>query len=220
LILIIIASFALFLIAKTYFPFLSDAEKAREFIRGFGIYAPLLSIAIQVLQVLIAPLPGQFFGIASGYVFGIWLGTLYSVIGTAIGSIIAFYLAKKIGRPFVEKVIDQNTLKKFDYLAKKGGEFALFMIFLLPALPDDAICFIAGLTKIKPWKFLLITILGRLPGFLVLNMVGNGFAVSEQKISIIIFLAAIVVAAAIFIFKKHLERFFYSLSRKKINNKR
>ena len=82
----------------------SNPDKIRNYIKSFGIFAPLIFIGIVILQVLFAPIPGQVAGIAGGYIFGVYLGILYSMIGLIIGSFIVFYLARKFGRTFVEKI--------------------------------------------------------------------------------------------------------------------
>jgi uncharacterized membrane protein YdjX (TVP38/TMEM64 family) len=127
------------------------------------------------------------------------------MIGTVLGSAIAFVLARKLGRPFVEKVIDRNTLKKFDYMSEEKGTFALFLIYLLPALPDDAISFMAGLTKIPIRKLIIIAFIGRLPGFLILNMVGSGVANSESKFPVVLFSILMAVSFFVYIYRKKLE---------------
>ncbi len=206
-VLVLIAAFFALLAILSYplLPLFKDAVRLRAIVQGFGFFGPAFFILLQVLQVLIAPVPGQAAGFVSGYIFGVFPGTVYTMIGTTIGSYIAFILARKFGRPFVEKAISKSLLKKFDYVSKSKGVFALFLIFLLPALPDDAICFIAGLTKIRIRVLVLIAFLGRLPGFFILNLVGNGMALSQWETSVIIFSLMIFVSLIIFLFRKQLE---------------
>lgn len=183
----------------------SNLDKLKEFILGFGVFSPIVFIILIILQVLIAPIPGQAAGFASGYLFGTVLGTIYSMIGLIIGSYIAFSLSRKFGRPFVEKVVNQKTLNRFDKLCLKGGIFALFLIYLLPALPDDAICYIAGLTKIRIRHLMIISAIGRFPGFLVLNLVGDGIASYNPKFSILLFNILMVVSIFVFLYRTSIE---------------
>lgn len=206
LLLIVLVAILMFFIGKQSYSFFANAHNVREYVYSFGMWAPVVFIMLQVLQVLIAPIPGQAVGLASGYIFGVLWGTVYTMIGTTLGSFIAFYLARKFGRPFVEEVIDKKTLKRFDYIAKDKGVFALFLIFLLPALPDDAICFIAGLTKIRIRTLVLITFIGRFPGFLILNIVGNGIAVSQTALSFLIFGVMMVLSFIIYLNRTWLEK--------------
>src|SRR5688500_14054075 len=82
-----------------YLSLFSDPEKARELISQAGPWAPLAFIALQILQVFIAPIPGQVTGFVGGYLFGTFLGTFYTIIGALIGFTLIFYLARKLGRP-------------------------------------------------------------------------------------------------------------------------
>jgi len=186
------------------FHLFKNPERVKNFVISFGIFSPVALVLLQILQVLIAPIPGQIAGLVSGYIYGTIFGTILTMIGTTIGSLIAFILARKLGRPFVEKVIDKKILKKFDYLSKEKGTFTLFLIFLLPGLPDDAVCFIAGLTKIPIKKLVLITFLGRLPGFIVLNMIGSG-AAHNLLFSAILLSALVILSWTLLFYKKKLE---------------
>jgi uncharacterized membrane protein YdjX (TVP38/TMEM64 family) len=178
----------------------SNAEEFRSFVQGFGIWAPLIYIAIGIVQVLISPIPGQILGIFSGYTFGWFYGTIYGMTGIIIGSFIAFMLSRKFGRPFVEKVVDKNILKKFDHLSEDRGKATLFLIYLLPFMPDDIICFIAGLTNMRIRTLVLIAFLGRLPGTLVLNLVGAGFSAQVAMTWWMWVIVALIVLIIAFIF--------------------
>ena len=197
---------------------LSNAEDIREFIRGFGILAPVIFIVIVILQVLLAPIPGQVAGLAGGYTFGIILGTVYSMIGLILGSFIAFSLSRKFGRPFVEKVINKKTLNKYDKIISKKGLPVLFLIYLLPALPDDAICYIAGLTKIKIRALVIISAIGRFPGFLVLSVVGTGLASKNTLFSVILFVIIMIVSIIIYLNRNKLENRMIKIIKKLKHN--
>ncbi|MFB6175138.1 MAG: TVP38/TMEM64 family protein [Candidatus Nanohalobium sp.] len=171
-----------YFVTQPYHGLLFDVERMRDFIESFGPLGPLVLIALQASQVIIAPVPGPVVGAAAGYAFGVLWGTVYGFIGLAIGSSIAIILAKMYGRPFVEDVIADDTMDKFDDLADEHGFLPFFLMFLLPGFPDDAICFIAGLTDIDTKKLLLMASFGRLPGLLSLTVVGNSLALGNMKI--------------------------------------
>ncbi len=193
---------------------LSDTDKTRELITSAGPWGPLVFMALQILQVFVAPIPGQVIGFVGGYLFGTFWGTVYAMIGATIGFTAIFILARKLGRPFVERFVDQKTLQKFDYLTKNNGVFVLFLIFLLPALPDDLICFIAGLTNIKIKTLIIISLLGRLPGYLVLSFAGAGVAESNIQLVAIIISIAMAISALAFWQRARIERFIKRLSKR------
>ena len=183
----------------------SEPIKTRAFVSQFGFLAPTVFIILSFLQVVFAPLPGQLTGVAGGFVFGIWLGTLYSLIGITLGSLIVLILSRKFGRPFVEKHVDKRTLEKFDKIINKGGIPVIFMIFLLPFFQDDLILYIIGLTKIRLRTIMIITTMGRIPMIVVLSSIGAGISYSSP----IIYLgvgAIILISIILFFNREAIER--------------
>lgn len=165
-----------FWITRNRIELLSDPDALRAFIASFGVFAPLAFIGIQATQVVIAPIPGHVMGFVSGYLFGTVNGTVYSLIGTGIGSAIAFSLARRFGRPFVETTIHPETLDLFDDFVDQHGLLAMFVVFLIPGLPDDALCFVGGLTRIPVWQLVIVSVVGRFPGFALANLAGDWLA--------------------------------------------
>ena len=145
-------------------------------LRKLGEGSEWLFILIQVLQVVIAPIPGQAAAFAGGFIFGFWKGWALTTLGLVIGSLIAMSLARLLGISLVRKVVPESIIQRFDSVISDGGYMTFFMIFLLPALPDDAVCFLAGLTKLKLLPLSLVCLLGRAPGMAVLSLTGAGFA--------------------------------------------
>lgn len=212
LIVIIVMLFLTFLFNK----FFSNIYELKQFILNFGVVSPLVFVIIMILQVLIAPIPGQIVGFVSGYVFGVTFGTIYSIIGTVIGSIIAFKIAHIYGRPLVMKIITKKTFNKFDKICKDKGIFYLFLIYLLPFFPDDAVSFIAGLSNIRFRSFIIIVFLGRLPGMFGLNLVGAGVASADVKFAIILVTFLVLISAIIYFYRDNLERKMNKFIEKKL----
>jgi len=159
-----------------YMMLFRDQRVIREWVHNWGAGAPLAIIILQTAQVLLAPIPGHVVGLASGYLFGTAWGTLYSVIGTTVGSLIAFWLTRAYGRPLVEHLVPPKTLAWLDAGAQRRGLFFLVLIFLLPFLPDDTACFIAGLTPIPIPALMLAVLAGRPPGIFVSCWLGAHMA--------------------------------------------
>lgn len=198
---------ALVIFAQPLFTIFSDPDRARELVTDAGPWGPLVFMAMQIVQVFFAPIPGQVTGFAGGYLFGSVWGTVYTVIGATIGFTLIFILARKLGRPFVEHFVNKKILDKFDYLAKTKGTFILFLIFLLPAFPDDVICYIAGLTSIKIRTLILISLAGRLPGYIALSFTGSGAAEGNMRLVAIMVGVVVILGAIGFWQRARLERF-------------
>lgn len=183
-------------LAWPYLSILNNPEQTRKLIVAAGAWGPLVFIMLQVAQVLIAPIPGQVVGFVGGYLFGPFWGLVYTLIGAGIGFTLIFILARKLGRPFVERFIKKELLEKFDHLTNDKGVWVFFLIFLLPAFPDDAISLIAGLTTIKISTLILISLAGRLPGYAILSYTGSRL-VYENMNPVVVIVSTLIVILAI-----------------------
>jgi len=190
--------------------FLKDINQISIFISQFGVIAPIAFILLQIIQVVLFIIPGEVTGFIGGILFGAFWGTVYTTIGVVLGSYFAFWLARRFGRPFVEKMIGQKYIKKLDSFSETKITFIFFMIFLLPLFPDDIFCFLAGLTKMKTKIFLIIVSIGRFPGYLMLGILGGGLATSQMKLFIISSIICIILLGIVFLFKKKIENFLES----------
>ena len=168
--------------------FLTNKDEVVAFISSLGFFGPLAFIFLQILQTVAAPIPGSIAGIVGGYIFG-WTGIVWTIVGSGIGFLIVFWLSRRFGRSLVEKIINKKHLDKFDYLAKEKGSFIFFLIFLIPGLPDDVACYIAGLTSIPIKRLLLLAIIGRIPAVIMTNMFGAGLG--EDSITPVVLIATI-----------------------------
>ncbi len=149
-----------------------DQEGVSAYLQSYGAWGPVALAAAQLLQVLVAVIPGHVFLIAAGYVYGFWLGLLLNMICIVGASQLGFALARWTGRPVVDRLVDKKTLDKWYSIGEKQG-FTFFTIaFVLPMFPTDMMNFVAGLTGIKGTQFLAANILGRLPGAIMLTMIG------------------------------------------------
>lgn len=153
--------------------FFGSQERIRLFVNQFGIFSPLAFIIIQILQVIITPFSHYAVSIAGGFIFGTWLGFIYNWIGRVIGTTIAFYLAKFLGRKIIKHIVQAETIKKYDYYFNKG-KLLLFLVYFLPLFPDDELSYLAGLSAINPKIFLPLMMIGHISGSLSLAYIGNG----------------------------------------------
>jgi uncharacterized membrane protein YdjX (TVP38/TMEM64 family) len=154
------------------YAFVGDQEQVRGWVEGFGAWAPAIVFALELGQVLLAPVPGQAIEAVSGYLFGPWLGVLYAFAGLALGSLLSFWLSRRFGRPLAVRLAGEGAVARLDELAGRGGSLFFFLIWLLPFVPDDLACLAAGLTPMSTGRFLLLMVIGRLPGIVFSVWVG------------------------------------------------
>lgn len=137
-------------------------EQIQDFIKSTGAIAPLVFIGISFAQVTLVPIPGMVTILAGNYVFGIWLSFLYSYIGMMIGSVVAWWLGRAIGRPYINWVAG-GAVQADEWLKRlKGRETVfLFFAFLLPVFPDDLLCSVAGILPIRFSTFMIMQVITR-----------------------------------------------------------
>ncbi len=155
-----------------YWNLFSDREQIKIFITSFGIVAPVVFIAIQILQVIFAPIPGEATGFISGYLFGAIPGFIYSSIGLAAGSWISFLIGRFLGKRYIRRILPSGYLEKFDSIIKHQGIMVLVILFIFPGFPKDYLCIILGLSALPVKAFVLIAAVGRMPGTLMLSLQG------------------------------------------------
>ena len=174
---------------------ISDPEALRAWVEGYGAAAPLAFILVQVVQVVIFAIPGEFPQLAAGYLFGTPAGIAYTLVGAAIGSAIGFLAGRVLGRPFLRVIMSEERRAQFEELIiSPRGISTLFLLYLIPGIPKDVLSYIAGIGPIRLWFYLVASTAGRIPG--VALSVITGAAAAERKW----LLAGIVIGIAVVLF--------------------
>jgi uncharacterized membrane protein YdjX (TVP38/TMEM64 family) len=177
-------------------PQATDPVWLRATVADFGPLAPLAFVGLQTIQVIVAPLPGQMLAGVGGYLFGALPGTVYSMTGVLLGSTVVFLLARRYGRPYVERVLDAGTVARWDGVVDRAGVPGLFLFFLLPTFPDDLLCAVAGCTDIRLRTFLALVAVGRTPSFLAAAYAGGQLSAGDvgRTVAVLALLAVVTVA--------------------------
>lgn len=151
----------------------ATGDQLRAQLKSYGALAPVVYIALYALQIVIAPIPGAALAYAAGYVFGAVPATIYSITGILIGSAFGFLLARRFGMPLIEKMAPKSWIERWSNLSQVNSTFTWFLLMLAPTA--DVFYFIAGLTRLSFRRFMLIVLLGRLPGIILSSWLGDNF---------------------------------------------
>lgn len=176
LLLIIASVVVLYFIGKNngWFSVFESRESLKEYISSFNGWAPVVFFALQFMQVIVSPIPGNLTTLMGGILFGFWQGFLISLLAVVLGSLCAFLLGKAFGRPLVERVVGKKVVEKYFTTVSSRQLVVLILLFLLPIFPDDVLCLIAGLTAMRFRTFALVMVLTRPWGLLVSALLGAG----------------------------------------------
>lgn len=164
---------------------------------GIAVY-----LFMQMLQVVVALIPGGVIQILGGVLFGKFFGTILCFLGILLGEILVFAVVRKFGMPVVEAFIDKKGIKKFDFLNdSKKLEITVFILFLIPGVPKDVLTYIAPLTKIKPIPFLVISLIGRMPAIILSTVFGANLSEGNIFSAVVIFVIVAVLGVAGILYK-------------------
>lgn len=142
----------------------ASPDAFRQWVGQFGVWAPSIYLLMVAAQVIISPIPGNIFPPVGAAAFGPGVALALLMGGMLLGSTVVFLLARHWGRPLATRLVGQATLDRYADVAIANGGFWLFLVFLLPLLPDDAVCVVAGLSRLSLRRFLTLSLIGRLPG--------------------------------------------------------
>jgi uncharacterized membrane protein YdjX (TVP38/TMEM64 family) len=191
--------------------YFTDQRFLMHFITEHRAYAALIFIGLQALQVVAAPVPGEVTGFVGGMLFGTVTGVMYSTIGLTLGSWLAFVIARIAGRPFVERVVSPDTIKRYDYIMKHKGLFLAFLMFLIPGFPKDYLCYLLGLGHMGQRDFLMVSTSGRLLGTVLLTVEGSLFRDKRYGAFFTILGISILLILITMIYRETIERWFRRL---------
>lgn len=157
-----------------------------------GPLSPAAYTAIEFAQVVIAPVPGQPFEIAGGWLLGLTAGMVLGSIGTIAGSIIAFRLARRYGRPLVERRLSPKNRRRVEKHLGRGRrtEWIVFLLMLVPAFPRDPLAYLAGLTGLSTGRFALIATIGRPVGLAPAVALGSDGVRAGVELQLVLAVAA------------------------------
>ncbi|MDD4803530.1 MAG: VTT domain-containing protein [Syntrophomonas sp.] len=180
-----------------------NTEQFRDLILSYGKKGALIFISFQIIQIIIPIIPGEVVQIAGGYVYGTLIGVIYIIIGTLAGTALAFCAARIIGYPIVKILVKPVKITKFKaVLATRKSESLIFIMMLMPGFPKDALVYIAGLTPIKPIRFMIISILARIPAQIGCVFIGSNIHQKDYTAVIIVVAITVVFIALAFIFRR------------------
>jgi uncharacterized membrane protein YdjX (TVP38/TMEM64 family) len=112
--------------------FFSSRSRLSAYIASFGPSAPLVFIALQFLQVMVAPIAGDLTGFIGGCLFGTAAGFLCSTMGLTLGSWLAFVVSRRFGLPLVRQFVGKEIMDKFEHLMEEKGALFSSLFFSSP----------------------------------------------------------------------------------------
>ena len=194
----------------------SNEESFREYVEQFGITAPLVFLAAQMLQVFLPLLPGELMEISAGYLFGPIEGTLLCLLGIFLASSVVFWLVRRFGRAILDLYFDVDKLYETRLFSSENRiKRLLFLLFFIPGTPKDVFTFFAPLSKVTLPEFLWISMIARIPS-VVSSTVGGHFLMEKDYVTaaIVFIVTGAVSLLGIVLYNKIMQRYHARKSEK------
>ncbi|GEM_PF-645567 len=187
--------------------FFTDTSQIKDYVAGYGSLGPIVLILIHITQTIIFFLPGPFISIAGGYLFGWFWGLVYNIIGSTIGSMALFFIARRIGHNAFMKWMDCREYKHIEAAIKKRGLWAIFFGRLVPIFPNDVATIAAGVSPIKTRDFFIVSFIGYIPTLYIENRFGDQLS-QGLTVETMILSGALMFLGLIYLFRNKIKILF------------
>jgi uncharacterized membrane protein YdjX (TVP38/TMEM64 family) len=166
----------------------------RDYILSFGLWAPVASCFLMVLQALVAPVPSFLITFANGLAFGVFWGWALSLFGHVLAAAVCFGISRSLGRVPVEVLVGKTGLESADRWFARWGLYAVFAGRLIPGIAFDVISYAAGLTRMRFRSFIIATALGIFPQTFLYSYLGRQ---APEYVGLFLVTSALVVAGVV-----------------------
>lgn len=185
---ICIFAFAIIVIGPKLLEAVKQPDKFKDFINDNIILGTFIFILIQVFQVFFALIPGEPIEIFAGYAFGSVWGLVLCTVGVTLATAAIFWLTRRFGKRFTYILLAEDKIQNLKFMQnEKKVELIFFLLYFIPGTPKDLLTYVAGLTKMNFWKFIIISSIARIPSILTSTLAGATLQNENYLLSAIIF---------------------------------
>jgi len=143
-----------------------------EWIQGLGAWGLVLLVVVYAVVCLLC-LWASLVTLAAGFMFGIVRGTIAACLGATLGATVAFLLARTVVRGWVEyELTTHPKFRAIDRAIADQGFKVVLLTRLCSLFPFNLTSYLFGLTNVSLGRYVLATLLGRIPETLAFVYVG------------------------------------------------
>lgn len=170
---------------------LLSPEAVRALIDGLGPWGPAALVGAMAAAIVFSPVPSAPIALAAGAVYGHTWGTIYAVLGAEIGALVAFGIARALGRPFVARMLPNHVFGDGDPNGRSQWLLAggVLVARLFPFISFDAVSYLAGLTRLRLSLFAIATLVGMIPMTFLFAHLGGAMTAEEEPLRLLNLLA-------------------------------
>jgi len=150
-----------------------NIDRLKTFILSYGFWAPLISAFLMIAQSVVLFLPAFPIFVVNALAFGLAGGMLLSWSSAVVGSIACFAIAKTLGRPVVQRLVNKAHLETADAALKRYERYIILLFGFVPVISFDVVSYAAGLTILGYWEFIPLVCIAQIPSALFYSLLVN-----------------------------------------------
>lgn len=151
----------------------ADVEGLRVWGDSLGLWAPLATLLLMVIQALAAPIPAVLITVLNSLLFGPFVGAIWSILSATVAAVLCFLIARGYGVPVVSRLVSDRVMTRTERFMDSHGAAAILAARLLPVVPFDPVSYVAGLTHMRLWTFVWATVIGQIPAGFAYSYLGQ-----------------------------------------------
>lgn len=166
-------------------------------INNAGPFGAFMLLGLEFIQVVVAVIPGEVVQMVAGMLYGPWLGAAIILIGCLLSTWAVYEMVHRLGQPFVEAMVPTKYLDSIRRFEQSGKlDATIFILFLIPGLPKDTFTYLVPLTSMPRNKYLVISVIARIPGVFMSTFAASGLMTGNIGQSIAVFAVLAVLGIA------------------------
>ena len=194
-------------LARPLLQFLSEPERFRAWIGERGVWGVATFMLLNMLQVFVAVIPGGPFSMAAGYAFGPLWGTLICLAATTAASTLVLLIVRRWGGAAVRFLAGREPEELALFQKMERAEWVFLLVFLIPGSPKDVLSYAAGLMKLPLPSWIVINLIGRIPGILLSVLGGDRVMRGDYLLAAgLTLLCGALYIAGMIIYKNYMEK--------------
>lgn len=186
-----------------------EYEQIELYLKSFGAVGVIVAVVIQILQVISVVIPSPLVWVSVGAVYGTFYGLLICAVGMVLGNGLVFFIARKFHLSRSEK-----GQKSFKFLSGiKNEDLMIFLMYIIPGMPNGIVPYICAGTKIPLKKFLTIVGVSCVPSILFSTCIGDMALQGNHEIALVILGLALILTIVLILCRKKIAAYFQKFSK-------
>lgn len=140
-----------------------EQQQVAQWVQQFGFWGPVVLVLAMVAQMFLFVINNALLILVAVLAYGPWWGSLLAWVGVLTASSLGYWIGRSLGEAFIIRLLGEKAEHKVADFVRRYGAGAVALARLTPIISNDAISFVAGVTRMGYWKFISVTAVAIVP---------------------------------------------------------